>query len=116
MSSLKDYLQSIRHYSLPKTRALQQELETVHEEQAVAAADHARVQKNLQRKLETDAQLLEELRQQLKQTKSQHSDASERVESLTRSLVDAGQRQKSTKEHEAALQAARLKTPSPIPS
>ena len=41
MSSLKDYLQSIRHYSLPKTRALQQELETVHEEQAVAAADHA---------------------------------------------------------------------------
>ena len=105
MSSLKNYLQSIRQYSLPKTRALQQELEAVREAHAAAAADHAKVQENLQRNLETDAQLLEELRQQVKQVESQHSDARQRVESLTRSLADAEQRQKSTEEHEAALQA-----------
>jgi predicted nucleic acid-binding Zn-ribbon protein/peptidoglycan hydrolase-like protein with peptidoglycan-binding domain len=104
MSSLKKYLQSIRQYTLPKTRALQQELEAVREAHAAAAADHAKVQENLQRNLETDAQLLAELRQQVKQTESQHSDARQRVESLTRSLADAGQRQKSTEEHEAALQ------------
>lgn len=105
MSSLKNYLQSIRQYSLPKTRALQQELEAVREAHAAATADHAKVQENLQRTLETDAQLLDELRQQVKQVESQHSDARQRVESLTRSLADAGQRQKSTEEHEAALQA-----------
>ncbi len=105
MSSLKNYLQSIKHYSLPKTRALQQELEAVREAHAAATADHAKVQENLQRTLETDAQLLDELRQQVKQVESQHSDARQRVESLTRSLADAGQRQKSTEEHEAALQA-----------
>ena len=105
MSSLKNYLQSIRQYSLPKTRALQQELEAVREAHAAATADHAKVQENLQRNLETDAQLLEELRQQVKQVESQHSDARQRVESLTRSLADAGQRQKSTEEHEATLQA-----------
>ena len=105
MSSLKNYLQSIRQYSLPKTRALQQELEAVREAHAAATADHAKVQENLQHTLETDAQLLDELRQQVKQVESQHSDARQRVESLTRSLADAGQRQKSTEEHEAALQA-----------
>ena len=105
MSSLKNYLQSIRQYSLPKTRALQHELEAVREAHAAATADHAKVQENLQHTLETDAQLLDELQQQVKQVESQHSDARQRVESLTRSLADAGQRQKSTEEHEAALQA-----------
>ncbi len=103
MSTLKKYLQSIRQYSLPKTRALQHELEATRKAHAAVTAEHEKAQETLQLTLEKDAQLLADLRQQVKQIESERSNARDRVESLERSLADAEQHRKSTEEHEAAL-------------
>ncbi len=105
MSTLKKYLESIRQYSLPKTRALQHELEATREAHAAITAEHEKARENLQLAIVTDAQLLADLRQQVKQIESERSNAVERVENLQRSLVDAEQNLKSTEEQKAALEA-----------
>ena len=105
MSSLKNYLQSIRQYSLPKTRALEQELDVARKAHAAVTADLAEVQEKLQRTHEDDAQSIADLQQQVRQIESERGNALERVEQLQRSLEDAGQSQRSTEEHVASLEA-----------
>ena len=105
MSSLKNYLQSIRQYSLPKTRALEQELDVARKAHAAVTADLAEVQEKLQRTHEDDAQSIADLQQQVRQIESERGNALERVGQLQRSLEDAGQSQRSTEEHVASLEA-----------
>ena len=96
MSTLKKYLESIRQYSLPKTRALHQELEAAREAHAAVSAEQEKIRENLQLAHETDARLQADLRQQVRQIESERNNARERVEYLERSLAEAEQRQKST--------------------
>jgi len=105
MNSIKEYLESIRHYSFPKTRALEHELDAVRKAHVAVSADLAKVRENLQLTHEDDAQLLANLERRLRQIESEHSNARERVESLERLIADAEQRQKSTQEHAATLEA-----------
>ena len=104
MNSLKKYLESIRQYSFPKTRAMEQELDAVRKAHAAVSADLVKVQENLQLTHEGDAQLLADLQQQLRQIESEHSNAREWVESLEHSITEAEQRQKSTEGHTATLE------------
>jgi hypothetical protein len=105
MNSLNKCLESIRQYSFPKTRALEHELDAVRKAYAAACADLEKAQENLQLTHEDDAQLLEDLQQQVKQSESERSNARERVEHLERSLTDAEQSRMSTEEHMASLEA-----------
>ena len=105
MNSLNKYLESIRQYRLPGTRALQQELDGVLKAHAAVSADLETVRENLQLTHENDAQLLADLKQQLRRIESESSNAREQVEHLERSLADAEQRQNSTEEQVASLEA-----------
>jgi hypothetical protein len=105
MNTFSKYLESIRQYSFPKTRALQHELDAVRKAHAAACADLEKALANLQLTHKDDAQLLEDLQQQMKQSESERSNTRERVEYLEHSLTDAEQRQKSTEEHMAHLEA-----------
>jgi peptidoglycan hydrolase-like protein with peptidoglycan-binding domain len=105
MNSLNKYLESIRQYRLPGTRALQQELDGVLKAHAAVSADLETVRENLQLTHENDAQLLADLKQQVRRIESESSNARERVEYLERSLADAEQRQNSTEEQVASLEA-----------
>jgi hypothetical protein len=104
MNYIKKYLESIRQYSFPKTRALERELDVVRKAHDAVSADLAKVRENLQLTHEDDAQLLAGLQQRLSQIESEHSNARERVESLERSITEAEQRQKSTEGHAATLE------------
>ena len=66
MNSLNKYLESIRQYRLPGTRALQQELDGVLKAHAAVSADLETVRENLQLTHENDAQLLADLKQQVR--------------------------------------------------
>jgi peptidoglycan hydrolase-like protein with peptidoglycan-binding domain len=105
MNSLNKYLESIRQYRLPGTRALQQELDGVLKAHAAVSADLETVRENLQLTHENDAQLLADLKQQVRRIESESSNAREQVEHLERSLADAEQRQNSTEEGVTALEA-----------
>ena len=105
MNSLNKYLESIRQYAFPKTRALEDEVDAVRKAHAAVCADLEKAQENLQLTHEENAQLLEHLQEQVKQSESERSNARERVEHLERSLTDAEQSRKSTEEHMASLEA-----------
>jgi peptidoglycan hydrolase-like protein with peptidoglycan-binding domain len=104
MNFIRKQLESIRHYSLPKTRELEQELDTVREAQAAVSAELENVRADLQRTHEDDLQLLADLRQQVKQVKSERSHAQYQIEVLERSLTHAEQRQKFTETHVDSLE------------
>ncbi|MDH3899706.1 MAG: transglycosylase SLT domain-containing protein [Gammaproteobacteria bacterium] len=104
MTSIKKYLESIRQYSFPRTRALAQELDAAREAHAAVSAELAKVREDLQRTHEDDAQLLDDLRQQVRHIESERSNARYQVELLERSLADAEQRQKSTEAHVGSLE------------
>jgi peptidoglycan hydrolase-like protein with peptidoglycan-binding domain len=104
MNYIKKYLESIRQYSLPGTRALGQELDAVRTAHTAVSAELATVREDLQRTREDDAQLLADLRQQVSHGESERSNARYQVELLERSLTDAGQRQKSTEAHVGSLE------------
>jgi len=105
MNSLNKYLESIRQYAFPKTRALENELDAVRKAYATVCADLEKVQGNLQLTHEENAQLLGDLQQQVKQSESERNNAIERVEQLERSLTEAEQGRKSTEDHMASLEA-----------
>jgi peptidoglycan hydrolase-like protein with peptidoglycan-binding domain len=105
MHYLKKYLDSIRHYSFPRTRALEQELGAVRDAHADVSAELATVREDLQRTREADEQLLADLQQRVTHSESERSNARYQVELLERSLADAEQRQKSTEAHVGALEA-----------
>ena len=96
MNQIKEYLQSLRQHSSPKTRALEQELDAIRETHASASATLEKAQEDLQRAREADAQLLAKLQQQLNQIESERAHAREQIERLERALAGAEQHQKST--------------------
>ena len=96
MNQIKEYLQSLRQHSSPKTRALEQELDAIRETHASASATLEKAQEDLQRAREADAQLLAKLQQQLNQIESERAHAREQIERLERALSGAEQHQKST--------------------
>jgi len=95
MNSIKKYLESIRQYPFPKTRALEQELDAVRKAHAAVSEDLGKVRENLQRDHEDDVQRLVDLQQQVGQIESERSNARERVEYLEGMLAAAEQRLKS---------------------
>ena len=108
MSKLKQYLQSIRQHSSPKTLSLEQELDAIRQAHAGVSADLEKVHKELQQGREQDAQLLAELHQQLTQIESERIRTHEQIEHLEGSLADAEQHLKSTEGHVDSLET-RLK-------
>jgi len=104
MHFVKKYLESIRQYSFPGTRALKQELGAVRDAHAVVNAELATVREDLQRTREADEQLLADLQQRVAHSESERSNARYQVELLERSLADAEQRQKSTETHVGSLE------------
>jgi len=104
MNTIKKYLESVRQYSFPRTRALEQELGTVSEAHATISAELTKVREDLQRTHEDDVQLLADLRQQVKQGKSERGHAQYQIEVLERSLAHAEQRQKFTETHVESLE------------
>ena len=104
MNFLQKKLESIRQYSLPRTRVLEQELDTVREAHAANSAELVKVREDLQRTHENDLQLLADLRQQVKQGKSERSHAQYQIEVLERSLAHGEQRQKFTETHVDSLE------------
>ena len=104
MNFIKKQLESMRQYSFPRTRALEQELDTVREAHTVISADLEKVRDEQQRTHEDEVRLLSELRQQVKQVKSERSHAQYQIEVLERSLAHAEQRQKFTETHVESLE------------
>jgi peptidoglycan hydrolase-like protein with peptidoglycan-binding domain len=104
MNFIKKQLESIRQYSFPRTRALEQELNSVREAHTAISADLAKVRDKQQRTHEDEVRLLAELRQQVKQVKSERSHAQYQIEVLERSLAHAEQRQKFTETHVESLE------------
>ena len=104
MSFIKKQLESIRQYSFPRTRALEQELDMVREAHTVISADLEKVRDEQQHSHEDEVLLLADLRQQVKQVKSERSHAQYQTEVLERSLAHAEQRQKFTETHVESLE------------
>ena len=104
MNFIKKQLESIRQYSFPRTRALEQELGTVRAAHTAISEDLAKVRDEQQRTHEDEVRLLAELRQQVKQVKSERSHAQYQIEVLERSLAHAEQRQKFTETHVESLE------------
>ena len=105
MNALKKYLQSIRQYSLPGTRALERELDVVREAHAVVSEELATMREDLQRTHEADVQLLADLRHQVAQVKLERRHAHQQIELLERSVAHAEQRQKFTETHVVSLES-----------
>jgi len=105
MNALEKTLHSIRQYRLPGTRALQQELEGVREAHAGVSTELEKVRTELQHSHEADEQLLADLRQQIKQVKTERRNAHHQIELLERSVAHAEQRQKFTESHVETLEA-----------
>jgi peptidoglycan hydrolase-like protein with peptidoglycan-binding domain len=104
MHYLKKYLESIRQYSFPRTRALEQELGAIRDAHTAASKELATVREDLQRTRENDEQLLADLQQRVAHSESERSNARYQVELLERSLAAAEQRQKSTEVHAGSLE------------
>ena len=104
MSLITKYLDPIRHYSLPGTRALQQELDALREANAALGADLDTVRHDLQHTRDGDEKLLAELRQQIRQIRTERGQAQQQVEQLERSLAHAEHRQKFAESHMDSLE------------
>ncbi|UCC55776.1 MAG: transglycosylase SLT domain-containing protein [Gammaproteobacteria bacterium] len=104
MNTIKKYLEAIRQFSFPRTRALRQELDAVREAHGGVSAELVKVREDLQHTREHDAQLLADLRLQIKDVESERSNARYQAELLERSLADAEKRQKSTEAQLASLE------------
>jgi peptidoglycan hydrolase-like protein with peptidoglycan-binding domain len=105
MSTLKNYLKSIRHYTLPGTRALKQQLDAVRESHASVSAELEKVRQDLRHSHEDDTRQLADLQAQIKQIEAERTDAHHQIELLERSVAHAEQRQKFTEAHIATLEA-----------
>ncbi len=104
MKYITKSLESIRQYLFPRMRAVEQELAAVLEAHAVTSAELTNVREELQRTHEADAQLLADLRHQVRHIESERSKARYQVDLLERSLVDVEQSQKSAVAHIATLE------------
>jgi len=105
MSTLKNYLQSLRQYASPGTRALKQELDAVRDAHASVSAELETVREEQLRTHEDDTRQLADLQAQIKQIEAERTDAHHQIELLERSVAHAEQRLKFTEAHVATLEA-----------
>jgi peptidoglycan hydrolase-like protein with peptidoglycan-binding domain len=95
MNSIKKYLENMRLYTFPKTRALEQELDAVRKAYDLVSSDLEKMQETLRHARETDAQRLVDLQQQVGKYELERDNACRQVEHLQYALTEAEQRWKS---------------------
>ena len=95
MKSIKKYLENLRRYPFPKSRALEQELDAVRKAHDLVSADLEKMQETLQHARETDAQRMVDLQQQVDRFELERDNACRQVEHLQQALTEAEQRWKS---------------------
>lgn len=88
MNPLKKYLQSIRQYASPKTRAFEQELDAIREAHARVSTDLEKARDELQRSHEEEAQLHAEMQLMMREIEPERAHMREQIEHLERSLAD----------------------------
>jgi hypothetical protein len=96
MNSIKKYLENLRRYPFPKSRALEQELDAARKAYDLVSADLEKMQETLQHARETDAHRLVDLQKQVGEYELERDNACRQVEHLQHALIEAEQRQKST--------------------
>ncbi|MGB7931302.1 MAG: hypothetical protein WCH04_03625, partial [Gammaproteobacteria bacterium] len=105
MNSIKKYLEIMRRYPFPKTRALELELDAVRKAHGLVSADLEKMQETLRHARDTDAQRLVDLQQQVGQFELERDNARRQVEHLQHALTDAEQRQQSVEADVGSLGA-----------
>jgi hypothetical protein len=97
--------QAIRHFSLPRTRALEQELGTVRAEHAAVHAELEAVRDEFARAHDSDTQQIAALQLQLNHIESDRNSARQQAQLLEESLQQANRRQAGTEQRMATLEA-----------
>ncbi len=97
--------QAIRHFSLPRTRALEQELGTVRAEHAAVSAELEAVRNEFARAHDSDTQQIAALQLQLNHIESDRNSARQQAQLLEESLQQANRRQAGTEQRMASLEA-----------
>ena len=97
--------QAIRHFSLPRTRALEQELGTVRAEHAAVHAELEAVRDEFARAHDSDTQQIAALQLQLNHIESDRNSARQQAQLLEESLLQANRRQAGTEQRMATLEA-----------
>jgi hypothetical protein len=97
-------LQAIRQFSLPRTRALREELDTVRTEHSAVAAELETVRDELVRVRESDTQQITALQLQLNQIESDRNSVRQQAQLLEESLQQANQRQAGTEQRIVSLE------------
>jgi hypothetical protein len=100
----QDTLQAIRQFSLPRTRALEQELGIVRAEHATVSAELEAVREEFTRAHDSDTQQIAALRLQLNHIESDRDNARQQAQSLEESLQQANRRQAGTEQRMASLE------------
>jgi hypothetical protein len=98
-------IQQIRQFSLPRTRALRQELEQVRVEHAQVTAELAQVREEYAGALETDHQHIAALQLQVSHIEVDRDQARRQAQLLETTLAEAGERQRQTEQRIRALEA-----------
>lgn len=98
-------LQAIRQFSLPRTRALREELDTVRTEHGAVTAELETVRDELARVRESDTQQITALQLQLNQIESDRNSVRQQAQLLEDSLQQANRRQAGTEQRIVSLEA-----------
>jgi soluble lytic murein transglycosylase-like protein len=100
----RNALQAVKQFRLPRTRALQQELATLHAEHNAVSGELLEVRTALERTRTDDARQIELLQQQAGHLASDRDSAHEQTRLLETALQDARDRQSATEQRIAALE------------
>lgn len=98
-------LQAVRHFQLPRTRALHEELAALHAEHSSVSGELLEVRSALEQTRTEDAREIETLQHRLEQLTSDRDGAREQTRLLERSLQEARERQSATEQRLAALES-----------
>jgi hypothetical protein len=102
--SWQNTFQAIRKFSLPRTRALEEELGIVRAEHAVVSAELETVRDEFAQAHESDTQQINALQLQLNQIESDRNSARQQAQLLEESLQQAKQRQAGTEQRITSLE------------
>jgi hypothetical protein len=98
-------LQAIKQFSLPRTRALKEELGTVRAEHAAVSAELVAVRDEFTQAHENDTQQIAALQLQLNHIESDRNNARQQAQLLEESLQQANRRQAGTEQRMTSLEA-----------
>ncbi|MDH3979146.1 MAG: transglycosylase SLT domain-containing protein [Gammaproteobacteria bacterium] len=98
-------LQAIKQFSLPRTRALEEELGTVRAEHAAVSAELDAVRDEFTQAHENDTQQIAALQLQLNHIESDRNNARQQAQLLEESLQQANSRQAGTEQRMTSLEA-----------